>query len=791
MANFHNSTGISTEVILLENIYGNYAPVEDPIYPGYANTVNSQIIGYNFESAKQIIAYFRDDDAHHNLDLVTLLGSAEITPPSYYFYFESHLQQWVPSDHYYSSPDYDWVDNFSVNRISVDNEIDLNNYLSKMENFHSHINENWVNNVSLIGGVPFEYVYRHGEMIHNQMICDNIFNQFNIQKFQAQNGNFTSTAVDDNLENNDHLWNFQVSHGTGHSILFDDGTSLGTFAMRNMTPKERLPIILSVACGNGSFDTEIVNQYMDESYGEAIVASEGAGIAYIGGSRSNGGVPEFEITNGNLNYLGYDDTYSLLFYYIQAYREITNPTLGALFRSAKDKYLLANSMIIDADCAAYVRFVGLNNAAIQLPQPIPINSQTVLPFISLDQGIANSYSIFQFVSLSTNQNPLFLISDNEEYDLYSLNLMENANLNIYNNVSSYFEISAETGTSLYLNKLTNDENKEVWHYSSINKGLKTIDGDLSDWNVNEIVSSDDQGDIEPDCFDLTDLYAAYVSETDNLYLSFPVNLQGNLTSDVYLSFLIVIDDSWIGVQNNFGNIDYFPFPAYLGFENATINKIFEIDAYYVNNEFYKAVHFHKYYSSGDWENEYFIDGIVPFVITDSTIEMMIPSEYFDITDCKLAVISTAWSGIIEDVIPSSPLSPPTVLYGLNNAYSISDYVNVTDLVDAEQQIIFETPELILNQNHPNPFNPSTTISFNLTAKNAKNAKLEIYNLKGQKIRTFDCSNSIAANTSGSCSTYSVIWNGTDDNNRPVASGIYFYKVRAGNLEQSKKMILMK
>ena len=95
-------------------------------------------------------------------------------------------------------------------------------------------------------------------------------------------------------------------------------------------------------------------------------------------------------------------------------------------------------------------------------------------------------------------------------------------------------------------------------------------------------------------------------------------------------------------------------------------------------------------------------------------------------------------------------------------------------------------------NFPNPFNPCTTISFNLTAKNAKDAKdatIEIFNIKGQKIKTLECNNHVIAKTTRSF--YSITWNGTDENNQLVSSGIYFYKLKAGNFEKIKKMILLK
>jgi len=85
-------------------------------------------------------------------------------------------------------------------------------------------------------------------------------------------------------------------------------------------------------------------------------------------------------------------------------------------------------------------------------------------------------------------------------------------------------------------------------------------------------------------------------------------------------------------------------------------------------------------------------------------------------------------------------------------------------------------------NYPNPFNPSTTISFELTAKDARDAKIEIYNLKGQKIRKFLIFNNQS----------SIEWDGTDDNNKQASSGIYFYKLRIGERDIiSRKMVLLK
>ena len=86
-------------------------------------------------------------------------------------------------------------------------------------------------------------------------------------------------------------------------------------------------------------------------------------------------------------------------------------------------------------------------------------------------------------------------------------------------------------------------------------------------------------------------------------------------------------------------------------------------------------------------------------------------------------------------------------------------------------------------NFPNPFNPSTIISFQTTNLHESSA-IEIYNLKGQKIRTIPIFSSTHQPIN------SVIWNGTDQSDLLVSSGIYFYKL---NIPKSpvKKMILVK
>jgi len=93
-----------------------------------------------------------------------------------------------------------------------------------------------------------------------------------------------------------------------------------------------------------------------------------------------------------------------------------------------------------------------------------------------------------------------------------------------------------------------------------------------------------------------------------------------------------------------------------------------------------------------------------------------------------------------------------------------------------------TPILTLNQNYPNPFNPTTTIEF--ATKESGNVTIDIFNVKGQKVKTL-------VNEFKAAGNYYVTWNGTDQNSKPVDSGIYFYKMSAKDQSTTKKMVLLK
>jgi hypothetical protein len=88
----------------------------------------------------------------------------------------------------------------------------------------------------------------------------------------------------------------------------------------------------------------------------------------------------------------------------------------------------------------------------------------------------------------------------------------------------------------------------------------------------------------------------------------------------------------------------------------------------------------------------------------------------------------------------------------------------------------------LSQNYPNPFNPTT--NFRFTLSKSAHVKIDIFNIVGQRIRTL-------VDEDMKAGVYVADWDGKDGRGKSVSSGIYFYRIQAGDFSDKKKMLLLK
>jgi len=142
---------------------------------------------------------------------------------------------------------------------------------------------------------------------------------------------------------------------------------------------------------------------------------------------------------------------------------------------------------------------------------------------------------------------------------------------------------------------------------------------------------------------------------------------------------------------------------------------------------------------------------------------------------------TSWTavngGLTDQVVLSLAVSGSTVLAGTNGGgvfrRPLSDFILATPS-DKPNAL---PASFALSQNYPNPFNPSTVISYQLPV--TSQISLKVYDVLGREVATLVSERKAAGN-------YSVTFDASK-----FSSGVYFYKLQAGNFVQTKKMLLVK
>ncbi len=143
-------------------------------------------------------------------------------------------------------------------------------------------------------------------------------------------------------------------------------------------------------------------------------------------------------------------------------------------------------------------------------------------------------------------------------------------------------------------------------------------------------------------------------------------------------------------------------------------------------------------------------------------------------------------GRFEFYLPYGPAVPVTVTAiatdSANNSSEFSVNAFSADITAVDDQVTGLPTIFSLDQNYPNPFNPSTNIPFSLPR--AVGVRLTVFNALGRTVRTL-------VNQRLSPGNYVITWDGQDSRGRPVASGIYFYRLVRSDQTATRKMLLIK
>jgi len=146
-----------------------------------------------------------------------------------------------------------------------------------------------------------------------------------------------------------------------------------------------------------------------------------------------------------------------------------------------------------------------------------------------------------------------------------------------------------------------------------------------------------------------------------------------------------------------------------------------------------------------------------------------------------------WPEAADGNGPTLELINPSLDNALAESWSASTgngspgAINTSYLTNDDEDFILPT-EFIVHNNFPNPFNPTTTISYELPKNSFVN--IIIYDLLGREVKVLVSGELVSG-------FHEIIWDGKDNFGRSVGAGVYFYLIKAGEFRQTKKMVLLK
>jgi len=416
------------------------------------------------------------------------------------------------------------------------------------------------------------------------------------------------------------------------------------------------------------------------------------------------------------------------------------------------------------------------------------DAELIYPHIVDVYNDYNSEYSFENVSLincgGRNSNCI-LISSNNLFDTKIL--LQNITINGY---------ISDGGKSISLNRIK-AELKNIYIYDNFAPGIRYYDssepGDTLRMENIQIYNNHDNPEEYPGSLPI--LLGGYNTGPYSVIMSNVEITDNSLTENewpISISAMMIMDNIDLYLVNSTIGNNYSPGnggAVYLMGKNSNINIINSIlygdlpSEIYIDNEYssspssvtiqnslidggYEEIQNPYPFNEVIWldgnlnENPYWYqEGVFPYMLTDNS-----------------PCIDTGTLALPDGIeVPEFDLAGNPRIYGEIIDMGVYEWQGV----HTEDNQIFSSQNI---RNFPNPFNPETTIQFDIMS--SSHVILIIYNSKGQAIRRL----TDAFYEKGS---YSVIWDGLDDNGEPVGSGIYFYQLKTGDNVLRGKCVLLK
>ena len=190
-----------------------------------------------------------------------------------------------------------------------------------------------------------------------------------------------------------------------------------------------------------------------------------------------------------------------------------------------------------------------------------------------------------------------------------------------------------------------------------------------------------------------------------------------------------------------------------------------------------------------WLESTDVDGDTIDYLIYAQVGLYSPSE--EIYDTTSTLVPLTYQELLENVFEPFPMLPRVSVKFSVIATDGIDTVKITGddrsiLVNRYDYLALDMEgvpnEFTLHENYPNPFNPTTTLRFDVPE--VSDITVTIFNMLGQKVRTFNLNNTPAG-------YHSVKWNARNDYGDPVGAGVYLYQLQANQFIKTRKMVLLK
>ncbi len=682
LALVHEEDGIETDVVTIESIFFSYDEAEDPPYDGYPYGSPVIPISYNYSLAKRVISYLRDTDAHPSLEYVTILGNGANVPASYYYHdADSGLgmdQDWIPTDFLYSSPDYDLVPNYKVGRLPASDTSEAGLVALKIRTWRDSLDRSWFDNVMVAGSRPFRTPYYYGELMSVDMLNEGYFDGMAVTKAFGTDSRYTVEVVSDALRDGGYGFLYNSGHGFGPGIMVDDGMISSTDLFGYSPSEFQLPIVVSIACICGQFDTSGYSR----SFGEGVVLSMAGGIAYLGGTRINAGIATQAFDNGNLVVTKQEHMGGMTESVFASYAA-GETDLGGLYTGAVTRFLSENDWEDFLVRRTLFGFVLLGDPALRVPGFQGGEANEVPTFEPTNPDFMNNQSL---PSYTNSQQKTVWASIDSDSSVLGFKLVNATDVQVVARSMAFgptFDYSFEPveGFKIYVVRAEAEDGKEGWFVVNTASSLVCIDGDLTDWCNEGLrpIAVDPTLDFDDAEYDVSTLYA--YADADYWHFAFAATCREDDMS--YVLAIDYQDGGYTGVEGQSTDA---------GGNYVTFDPAFAVDAEiylrhitwvpWLDWEAFRYCKLYEYSGASGW-SELGLESIgatLSYSPVGDLVELAVPKAYLGVaSEINVALFSLPSSepSPAQDSVPSDPATFDSLTLGQENANTLSHFARAS------------------------------------------------------------------------------------------------------------------